>query len=146
MRMAFFLFQISLLVLASLKVLFIMFYGSGKRLATLFHINMATRLDAFIYFILMMFSISYISNIDLTGFWMSSSNSWNEIALYLFTILPSIGSWNMLECPTKSSRLLPRNVMNHLEMIICGTWQCTAQNSLDFLMRLPRMTKLLKVY
>jgi hypothetical protein len=60
MRMAFFLFQISLLVLASLKVLFIVFYGSGERLATLFHIDMATRLDALAYFISMMFSISYV--------------------------------------------------------------------------------------
>ena len=60
MRMAFFLFQISLLVLASLKVLFTVFYSSGERLAMLFHIDMATRLDALIYFILMMFSISYV--------------------------------------------------------------------------------------
>jgi hypothetical protein len=60
MRMAFFLFQISLLVLASLKVLFIVFYGSGERLARLFHIDMATRLDALAYFISMMFSISYV--------------------------------------------------------------------------------------
>ena len=33
--------------------------------------------------------------------------------------------------------------MSHFEMIIYDTWQYTAQNSLDFLMRLPRMTKLL---
>ena len=67
----------------------------------------------------------------------------NKTTLYLFTMLLFTGNWNMLECLVRSSRLLQRNIMNHLKMIICDTWHSTVQNSSDSLMRLPRMTKLL---
>jgi hypothetical protein len=47
----------------------------------------------------------------------------------------------MLECLTRSSRLLTRNIINNYEMTICDMWHSTALNRLDSLMRLPRTIK-----
>jgi len=110
----------------------------------LFLINMAIRLDTLASFILMISNTCSVwSNTDLTGFWMSSSISCNETASYLFTTLLYTRNLNVLECLARSSRLLPRNVMNHSKMIICDAWHSTALRNLDSSTRLPRMTKLL---
>ena len=142
--MAFSLFPISWLPLASLKAHFIEFYGSGERLVMWFLIDMEMRLDALASFISMISNTCSVwSDTDLTGFWTSSSISCNETASYQFTILRYTGNSNVLECPARSSRLSPRNVMNHSEMIICDTWHSTAPSNLDSSTRLPRTTKLL---
>lgn len=49
----------------------------------------------------------------------------------------------MLECPTRSWRLLQKKEMSHFEMIICDTWHSIALSNLDFLMRPQKMTRLM---